>query len=100
LSEYFTTDASRQATWKFSTTLEKLLKQNEPAVRQIAWEAYRTAPIHANLRADFDTQVVKSGTYQGPYTVKTVGQRPVAGWALFIAMHGGGGMPKELNDGQ
>jgi pimeloyl-ACP methyl ester carboxylesterase len=32
--------------------------------------------------------------------VKYVGQRPTNGWALFIAMHGGGNAPKELNDSQ
>jgi pimeloyl-ACP methyl ester carboxylesterase len=29
-----------------------------------------------------------------------VGERPAGGWALFIAMHGGGGVPKEFNDRQ
>jgi pimeloyl-ACP methyl ester carboxylesterase len=32
--------------------------------------------------------------------VKTVGMRPTNGWALFIAMHGGGGAPKQVNDSQ
>jgi len=43
---------------------------------------------------------VRSGQHVSPYTVKTVGQRPPKGWALFIAMHGGGGAPQELNDSQ
>src|SRR5437764_73110 len=34
------------------------------------------------------------------YTVRAVGTRPTNGWPLFIAMHGGGGAPKELNDSQ
>jgi hypothetical protein len=100
LTEYFTAESSKQAAWKFSHSLEKLLKQNEPAVRQAAWEAYRTAPSHAALRADFDAHIVKSGNYESPYTVKTVGERPPGGWALFIAMHGGGGAPKQVNDSQ
>ncbi|HWX21754.1 MAG TPA: transglutaminase domain-containing protein [Candidatus Binatia bacterium] len=100
LSGYFTADVARQAKWKFPARLEKLLRQNEPAVRQIAWETYRSAPIHAALKADFDAHVVNFEKYQSPYTVKTVGQRPAKGWALFIAMHGGGGAPKEVNDSQ
>ena len=35
-----------------------------------------------------------------PYTIKEVGTRPEHGWPLFIAMHGGGGAPQELNDSQ
>ncbi len=38
--------------------------------------------------------------YTSAYTVKYVGSRPTNGWALFIAMHGGGNAPKELNDSQ
>jgi pimeloyl-ACP methyl ester carboxylesterase len=100
LSAFFTADATKQAVWKFPSRTEKLLRENEPAVRQLAWEAYRTAPIHADLKADYEAHIVKSGNYQSPYTVKTVGQRPPGGWPLFIAMHGGGGAPKAVNDRQ
>jgi hypothetical protein len=97
LSQYFAAEAASQLKWKFSAKLEKLLRQNEPAVRQTAWEAYRTSPIHANVRSDFEAHIVKSSNYQSAYTVKTVGQRPGSGWALFIAMHGGGNAPAKTN---
>lgn len=100
LAAYFAAEPSSRDKWKFSGRLEKLLQRNEPAVRQLAWEAYCAAPIHAQLRADFDAHVVNSGTNQSPYTVKTVGERPAGGWPLFIAMHGGGGAPKQVNDSQ
>jgi hypothetical protein len=100
LSDYFAAGAEKQAKWKFTSKQEKLLKENEPAVRLVAWDAYRSAPIHDADKADFDSHLVNSGKYQSPYTVKTVGTRPPNGWALFIAMHGGGGAPKELNDSQ
>jgi Transglutaminase-like superfamily len=100
LSKYFAADAARQAKWKFPARLEKLLRENEPAVRQAAWEAYRSAPIHTNLEANFAAHLVKSGQYTSPYTLKEVGRRPANGWPLFIAMHGGGGAPKEVNDSQ
>lgn len=100
LDKYFRADASRQAKWKFSAKLEKLLAANESAVRAAAWETFRTAPIHANLKINFDAKVARSGEYTSPYTVKQVGTRPAKGWPLFIAMHGGGGAPKELNDSQ
>jgi len=100
LDKYFAADAVRQAKWKFPSRLEKLLRENEPAVRQVAWEAYRCAPIHTSLKADFDTNVVRFEQYTSPYTVKRVGERPAKGWPLFIAMHGGGGAPKAVNDSQ
>jgi transglutaminase-like putative cysteine protease len=97
---YFTADPGRQAAWKFAAGLEALLNENEPTVRQIAWEAYRAAPIHTNLHADFEAHIVNSRGYRSPYTVKEVGKRPANGWAMFIAMHGGGGAPKRVNDQQ
>jgi hypothetical protein len=98
--DFFTAPASRQATWKFSNGLERLLKQNEPAVRGVAWSALYAAPIHDALKKDFDAHQVRFEKYLSPYTVKSVGTRPAKGWALFIAMHGGGGAPKEVNDSQ
>ena len=100
LDKYFTADTARQPKWRFPSRLEKLVRENEPAVRQAAWESYRGAPIHTSLRADFDTNVVRFEQYTSPYTVKRVGTRPAKGWPLFIAMHGGGGAPKAVNDSQ
>jgi hypothetical protein len=100
LTAFFTAPTNQQAAWKFSGSLEKLLRDNEPAVRRAAWESFRAAPIHDALRRDFDAHQVRFDTHLSPYTVKTVGTRPANGWALFIAMHGGGGAPQELNDSQ
>jgi predicted esterase len=100
LDKYFAADADKKAKWKFPSRLEKLLRQKEPAVRQVAWEAYRCAPFHTSLKADFDTNLVRFEQYISPYTVKRVGERPAKGWPLFIAMHGGGGAPKQVNDNQ
>jgi hypothetical protein len=100
LTAFFTAPTNQQATWKFSHSLNKLLRDNEPAVRRAAWEAYRAAPIHDALKQDFDAHQVRFDKYMSPYTVKTVGTRPANGWALFIAMHGGGGAPQQLNDSQ
>ncbi|MBK7998200.1 MAG: hypothetical protein IPK15_05575 [Verrucomicrobia bacterium] len=100
LTDYFTATTNQQAKWKFSRGLEKLLRENETAVRHTAWEAYRSAPIHDALKADFESKQVRFEKHLSPYTVKTVGTRPTNGWALFIAMHGGGNAPQALNDSQ
>ena len=100
LSGYFSASADQQSKWRFPVRLEALLKDNEPAVRQAAWDAYRNAPIHEAARADFASNRVRSAEHVSPYTLKTVGVRPTNGWPLFIAMHGGGGAPPEVNDSQ
>jgi pimeloyl-ACP methyl ester carboxylesterase len=100
LTEFFTAPTNKQATWKFSGRLEKLLRDHEPAVRRVAWETYKSAPVHDALQRDYVAKQARFDEYLSPYTVKTVGERPKNGWALFIAMHGGGNTPKEVNDQQ
>ncbi len=100
LTKFFNATSNQQAAFKFSSALEKLLRQNEPAVRRVAWESFLAATNHTALRAGFDEQKVRFEEHVSPYTVKTVGKRPANGWGLVIAMHGGGGAPQELNDSQ
>lgn len=100
LEQYFSADAARRSKWKFPGRLERLLARNEAGVRALAWEVFRAAPLHAALKADYEARVVKFEQYTSPYTLKTVGERPANGWPLFIALHGGGGVPKQVNDSQ
>ena len=100
LIAFFKAPAIEQASWIFPRGLEKLLNENEPAVRQLVWESYRIAPIHDSLKQDFDSNQVRFEKHISPYSVKTVGKRPANGWGLFIAMHGGGGTTQEFNDSQ
>ena len=62
-----------------------------------AWRAYLAAPDPA-LKADFDANVVRTADRTAPYKWRTVGEKPKEGWGLVIAMHGGGGAPKAVND--
>jgi transglutaminase-like putative cysteine protease/pimeloyl-ACP methyl ester carboxylesterase len=100
LAAYFLANADQRANWRFPARFERLLKNHEAAVKQLAWRVYSTSPIHEVSRRDFESRQVRFGEYLSPYTVKTVGARPSQGWALFIAMHGGGNAPKEVNDSQ
>jgi len=100
LDRYFSADLAGRVGWDFPARLEKLLASNESAVRRVAWSAYCSAPDHAVRKANYAVRVVRSGQHASPYTVKPVGARPANGWPIFIAMHGGGGAPKELNDSQ
>jgi hypothetical protein len=97
---YFTADAERQKNWKFDAALDGWLAEHEEAVRRVVWNAYKSAPIHGKLKEDFDKKQVRYDKHLSPYTLKQVGTKPPGGWPLFIAMHGGGGVPKEINDSQ
>ena len=96
---YFRASAEQRANWKFAPALDKALRANEPATRAAVWTAYRAA-MADGLKPDFEAHQVRFNQYLSPYTIKTVGTRPNNGWPLFIAMHGGGGAPKEVNDQQ
>ena len=100
VTDYFTSSEAKQGAWKFSSRFEKMLQADEAGVRELVWEAYQAASVHGSMQADFETNQVRFGSYLSPYTVKAVGTKPAKGWPLFIAMHGGGGAPKEVNDSQ
>jgi len=85
---------------KIDPGLDVVLRVNENAVRQAAWKAYAASTLHKDLKADFDKKQVQHEKHLSPYTVKRVGKKPKGGWPLFIAMHGGGGAPKAVNDSQ
>ena len=65
----------------------------------VVW-GYEHADIRARHKAAFDVNKAFAPERLSPYTVKTVGKRPADGWGLVIAMHGGGGAAKEVNDSQ
>jgi hypothetical protein len=100
LTEYFSATPEQRSAWEFPRRLDRWLARREPAVRRLAWEAYREAPIHGDLQKEFEANRVRSGEHVSPYTLKKVGTRPEGGWPLFIAMHGGGGVAQEVNDRQ
>ena len=97
---FFTATDAERAGHTFAAALDRLLAGHEAAVRRAVWKAYRAAPIHAAARKDFDQNQVRYQKHVSPYAVRRVGQRPEKGWPLFIALHGGGGAPKALNDSQ
>ena len=70
----------------------------DAGAKKLAWEAYKGSEGHAELRKDFDAKLVKSADRTAPYLWRTVGEKPKDGWAMVVAMHGGGATPKEVND--
>jgi transglutaminase-like putative cysteine protease len=68
--------------------------------RKLIWNAYTASPVHEPLRQEFGDKKVATADRTSPYLWRYVGTRPADGWALVIAMHGGGGAPKQVNDGE
>jgi predicted esterase len=97
---FFSASPEQRAAFVFETKLDQLLAHHENAVRQAVWRAYQEAPIHAELKKDFEQSQVRYDKHLSPYKVREVGKRPANGWPLVIAMHGGGGVPKKVNDSQ
>lgn len=101
LARWFEADAERRATFEFDRNLDESLKslQGDARLRGLVWKAL-CEHERAELQKDHDARVVEAGGKQSPYTVEQVGERPDGGWGLVIAMHGGGGVPKRVNDSQ
>ena len=83
----------------FPPALEDLLIDHESEVRALAWETLR-GTADKERQADMLASRVRFGAKESPYVLKKVGKKPEGGWPLFVAMHGGGGVPKEFNDSQ
>ncbi|MBL8726794.1 MAG: hypothetical protein JNM25_00080 [Planctomycetes bacterium] len=101
LDRFFAADAARQATFEFDRNLDNELRTpaGDARLRQQVGAAWRRAE-RATLLVDHEQHLVRAGDKVSPFTVKQVGEKPAGGWPLVIAMHGGGGAPKALNDSQ
>jgi predicted esterase len=97
---FFAAPAAERAGWRYDKALDLLLAEHEAAVRRVVWKAYQAAPLHEALKKNYDANQVRNDKHLSAYTVKQVGKRPEKGWPLFIAMHGGGGVRKSVNDSQ
>jgi predicted esterase len=97
---YFDATPEKQAAWRFDEKLDARLAADEANVRKTVWKAYQQSKAHEPLKKDYDAKEVRWKDHLSAYTLKKVGTRPKNGWPLFIAMHGGGGVPKAVNDRQ
>lgn len=68
--------------------------------RATATAAFQASARHDPLRKEFDSNTVTTSNRTSPYLWREVGIKPERGWGLVIAMHGGGGAPKRVNDSQ
>lgn len=52
------------------------------------------------LRHNLDDMCIRQGTDSMKFTMKFFGEKPHDGWSLWISLHGGGGVPADVNDQQ
>ncbi len=101
MQRFYLAGEAERADFAFDRNLdaELLTAAGDARLRALAFRAFVTLP-HADLREDHAAGRVRAGGKESPFTVKQVGEKPAGGWALVIAMHGGGGVPKRVNDQQ
>ena len=56
--------------------------------------------MRAEREKEVQAKLLEKGELKMPFFYKVFGDKPQAGRALFISMHGGGGAPAAVNDGQ
>lgn len=100
-ARFFAASPAERAAFEFDRNLDAELATSagDARLRALAFTAWRAAP-HVELRADFAANRVRAGGKESPFVWKQVGTRPKNGFALVIAMHGGGGVAKAVNDQQ
>lgn len=101
LDRWFAADEKRRATFEFDRNLDAKLRTvaGDTELRAAVFAAWKRSE-RKTLLADHEQSRVRAGGKESPFTQKQVGDKPAAGWPLVIAMHGGGGVPKRINDSQ
>lgn len=87
----------RLETQSFATV--PLNKDAAAAVRDLIWKAH-VAAIRKDRAEEVKDKKIVDGKLEMPYAFKTFGDKPKTGRSLWISLHGGGGAPKQVNDGQ
>ncbi|MHC4263127.1 MAG: transglutaminase domain-containing protein [Planctomycetota bacterium] len=78
------------------------LALSERDARRLITEHFeeRAARIAEERAGELEAGVLRDGDHSLRLLTKTFGRKPKGGRSLWISMHGGGGAPAEVNDGQ
>lgn len=76
-----------------------LTKTDAEAARALLWKAH-AAIVRKERAAEVKNLLITEDKLEMPFFYKTFGKKPEGGRSLFISLHGGGGAPKQVNDGQ
>ncbi len=77
-----------------------LTKADATAAREALWKLHADI-IKKDRAEELKAKVLKDDKLEMPFFYKTFGaKKPKDGWSLWISLHGGGGAPASVNDGQ
>lgn len=76
-----------------------LTKADAATARELLWKAH-VALIKKDRADEMKNGVIKEDKLEMPFAFTTFGKKPDGGRSLYISLHGGGGAPKQVNDGQ
>jgi hypothetical protein len=76
-----------------------LTKEDSAKARAMLWAAH-VEKLKKERAAELEKKELTDGTLTMPFFTKTFGEKPATGRSLWISMHGGGGAPANVNDGQ
>ncbi len=76
-----------------------LTKADAATARELLWKLH-TDIIKKDRADELKARLIKEDKLEMPFFTKTFGKKPKDGWSLWISLHGGGGAPKNVNDGQ
>jgi poly(3-hydroxybutyrate) depolymerase len=76
-----------------------LSREHAARAAELLWKDH-AASIRRDRTDQMKARELSIGKYKMPFWYKTFGEKPDAGRAMFISMHGGGGAPKQVNDRQ
>ncbi len=77
----------------------QLTKADAAVTRQLLWDHY-VLRMKKDRAAEIETLTLQDGELKMPLFVKKFGEKPAGGHSLWISLHGGGGAPPQVNDGQ
>ena len=78
----------------------KMLTAEETAAYEKVLLAEWKDSVKSALGNTYSSKILSIGSYTMPIHWSIFGEKPSDGYALFISLHGGGGGPSEMNDGQ
>ncbi|HIK81599.1 MAG TPA: polyhydroxyalkanoate depolymerase, partial [Planctomycetes bacterium] len=76
-----------------------LTRADADAAASLIWQAHATL-IAAQRASEMEKRELTIGDLKMPFWYQSLGTPPATGRSLWISLHGGGGAPAEVNDGQ
>ncbi len=102
-------ESLKEALLDKSSALKELAEQDwasKPLTKEQAAEAKtlllqnHLAKLRESRKAEHDAKVMQLGELKMKFDFTIYGEKPNEGRSLYISMHGGGGAPARVNDGQ